>query len=124
MDTASARSPSRLLATLPSRDFELLRPHLKTIELVQETILFEAGDSVERVYFPHSGIISMVVDLTGGETIEAAMVGRDSIAGAASALDGRVALNRGIVQLAGAASILDVQGFAKPPTPALLSAPP
>jgi CRP-like cAMP-binding protein len=113
MDTASARSPNHLLAALPSSDFESPRPHLKTIELVQETVLFEAGDAVERVYFPHSGIISLVVDLTGGETIEAAMVGRDSIAGASSALDGRVALNRGIVQLAGAASILDVQRLRK-----------
>ena len=36
------------------------------------------------------------------------MVGRDSLVGASAALDGRVALNRGIVQVEGAASILDV----------------
>jgi CRP-like cAMP-binding protein len=113
MDTASARSLNHLLARLPSRDFELLRPHLRTVEMVQETVLFDAGDAVDRVYFPHSGIISLVVDLTGGERVEAAMIGRDSIAGASSALDGRVALSKWIVQLAGAASILDVPRLRK-----------
>jgi CRP-like cAMP-binding protein len=40
------------------------------------TVLFEAGDKIDRVYFPHSGIISLVVELAGGETVEAAMIGR------------------------------------------------
>jgi CRP-like cAMP-binding protein len=55
--------------------------------LKQEAVLFEAGDKIDRVYFPHSGIISLVVELAGGEAIEAAMIGRDSMLGATSALD-------------------------------------
>jgi CRP-like cAMP-binding protein len=109
----SSHSPNRLLASLPAAEFELLRPHLKSIELVQETVLFEAGDSIEHVYFPLSGIISLVVDLAGGEMIETAMIGQDSIVGGSNALDGDVALNKGIVQLAGTAMILDVQRLHK-----------
>ena len=109
MDATSARSPNRLLASLPAADFELLRPHLKTIELVHEVVLFEAGDPINHVYFPHSGIISLVVNLVGGEMIEAAMIGRDSIVGASSALDGKVALNTGIVRIPGVASTLEVE---------------
>jgi CRP-like cAMP-binding protein len=60
------------------------------------------------VYFPHSGVVSLVVGLGDGQMIEAAMVGRDGIVGGSAALDGKVALNRGIVQIEGAASILDV----------------
>ena len=37
------------------------------------------------------------------------MVGRDSLVGGSAALDGRIALNRGIVQVEGTASILDVK---------------
>jgi CRP-like cAMP-binding protein len=59
------RSHNRLLELLPAADFELLRPHLKPFELKHETILFEAGDPVHRVYFPVSGVISLVVDLAG-----------------------------------------------------------
>jgi hypothetical protein len=67
-----------LLASLLPVDFELLRPHLNPAELVHEAVLFEAGDKIDRVSFPHSGIISLVVALAGGEAIEAAMIGRDS----------------------------------------------
>ena len=102
------RSPNHLLASLPAADFELLRPHLQPVELVHETVLLETGAPVTHVYFPHSGIISLVVDLAGGEMIEVAMVGRDSILGSSSVLNGRIALNKAIVQLPGTASILDI----------------
>jgi CRP-like cAMP-binding protein len=105
---ARPRPPNSLLANLSSADFELLRPHLHDAELVHETVLARAGDTLDRVYFPHSGIISLVLTLEGGEAIEVAMVGRDSVYGAAAALDGRVALNDAIVQIPGAASTLDV----------------
>jgi CRP-like cAMP-binding protein len=76
--------------------------------MVQGDLLFEAGDPVNWVYFPHGGVISLVVGLGDGQMIEAAMVGRDGVVGGSAALDGKVALNRGIVQIEGAASILDV----------------
>jgi len=50
-----------------------------------------------------------VVGLADGQMIEAAMVGRDGIVGASAALDGKVWLNRGIVQVAGASSLLEVE---------------
>jgi len=56
-----------------------LRPHLKPVELVHEAVLFEPGETVDRVYFPHTGIISLVIALASGEVIEAAMIGRDSM---------------------------------------------
>lgn len=108
---AKTRSPNNFLASLSPSDFKLLQPHLKLIELHHEAVLFETGASVKNVYFPHSGIISLVVPLSGGQMIEAAMVGHDSIVGASSALDGRISLNKGIVQLPGAASVMPVAPF-------------
>jgi CRP-like cAMP-binding protein len=109
----SIQSQNHLLASLPSADFELLRPHLKQIELAHETVLFEAGDTVTHIYFPHSGVISLVVELADGQMIEAAMIGRDSLVGGSSALDGNIALNKGIVQIPGAASVLTVDRLRK-----------
>ena len=94
-----AQHPNNFLASLPAKDFELLRPHLKPFEMVHEDLLFDAGDIVHWVYLPHSGVISLVVGLADGQLIEAAMVGRDSLVGGSVALDGGVALNRGIVQV-------------------------
>jgi CRP-like cAMP-binding protein len=101
-------SPNHLLASLPAADFELLRPHLRPVRLVQGVVLVEAGGPLTQVYFPHSGIISLVASLVGGERIDVAMVGRDSIFGASAALDGRISVTNAIVQLPGTASILDV----------------
>jgi len=44
-----------------------------------------------------------------GGMVEIAMIGRDSIAGGSSALDGKIALNRVMVQIAGAGSVLDLE---------------
>ena len=95
---------NRFLASLPPSDLDLLRPHLKPIKLARGRVLAEAGAPVEHVYFPHNGLISLVVELAGGEMIEAAMVGRLDIVGGAPALTGAAALNKAIVQIAGTAT--------------------
>jgi CRP-like cAMP-binding protein len=97
-----------LLASLSQSDASALEPHLKHVPLEQEQILFEAGDSIQRVYFPTSGIISLVIALSTGEMIEAAMVGKDGIVGASAALDGKTSLSRAIVQLTGDALTCDI----------------
>jgi CRP-like cAMP-binding protein len=106
---AVPRSPNHFLAALPAADFELLRPHLETVKLVQEAVLVGAGNRVKQVLFPHSGVISLVVSLANGGTVEVASVGNDSIFGASAALDGDISLTDAIVQLPGTASSLDVE---------------
>ena len=103
------QSPNRLLAALPANEFAAVKAHLKPIELPFETVVAEAGSSIKHVYFPHSGVISLVVELKVGEMIETAMVGRDGVVNAAAALDGKISLNKGIVQAAGTASIMAVE---------------
>jgi CRP-like cAMP-binding protein len=102
-------SPNRLLAFLPSTDFAVLRHHLRPFELTYEAVLVRAGEKLTDVYFPHSGVISLVVSLTDGAAVEAAMIGRDSVFGASAALDGLTSLTDAIVQQPGAASILHVE---------------
>lgn len=106
-------SPNHLLASLPAADFESLRAYLRPIELVHEALLTEAGKPIQRVYFPHSGVISLAVNFAGGEMIEVGMVGREGVFGAAAALDGGISLNNAIVRLPGAASVLDVARLRK-----------
>jgi CRP-like cAMP-binding protein len=105
---AIPRSPNHLLAVLPSADFERLRSQLKIVGLAQGTVLVAAGDRLTRVFFPHNGVISLVVSLAGGGSVEVAMVGCDSVFGASAALDGNISLTDAIVQLPGVASTLEV----------------
>ena len=105
------RSLNQLLRALSEEDFEALRPHLQSTELVKETVLIEAGAPLTEVYLPESGIISMMVRLPEGQRIELAMVGRDSIVGAAAAFGDAISLSEAVVLLPGSASVLEVATF-------------
>lgn len=102
-------SPNRLLASLPRAVFSAIKPNLKLVELGHGDVLAEAGGQIRHVYFPHSGIISLVVELSDGLMIETATVGHDGVIGAASALDGGISFTKGIVRLAGVASVMSVE---------------
>ena len=81
------------------------------MHLPQKTVLFEAGAPIKSVYFPITAVISLVIGLEAGGMTESAMVGRDGAVGIASALDGKIALSRGIVQLGGDALVCDPGTF-------------
>jgi len=100
-----------ILASLSASDASALRPHLKATHLQQKTVLYDAGDLISAVYFPITACVSLVVTLATGETTEAAMVGRDGAIGFASALDGKVAMSRAIVQLSGDGMVCDPAAF-------------
>lgn len=97
-----------LLGSLSAADADMIVPLLTKIDLRQQTVLFEAGDAIEHVYFPSNAIVSLVVSLADGQTVEAAMVGRDGVVGALAALDGRISFSRAITQLSGDAFMCDV----------------
>jgi CRP-like cAMP-binding protein len=101
------QSPNSVLNSLPAAEIAVLRPHLRTVDLPQEEILFEVGDPIHQVYFPHSGIVSLVVSLATGETIESGMIGRESLVGGSAGLNGRVSVCKAVVQIAGSASVVD-----------------
>src|SRR4051812_14855428 len=84
----SMQTTNLLLASLSTADAAAIRPNLRPIRLEHQNILHEAGDSIRQVYFPTTAIVSLVVSLSTGETVEAAMVGKDGVVGAAAALDG------------------------------------
>jgi CRP-like cAMP-binding protein len=100
-----------ILASLSTGDVSSIRPHLKAIHLPQKTVLYEAGDTIKSVYFPTSAVVSLVITLETGEMTEAAMVGKDGAVGIASALDGKIAMSRAIVQLGGDAIVCDPATF-------------
>jgi CRP-like cAMP-binding protein len=88
-------------------------PRFTVVELHRSDVLAETHQRIERVYFPHSGIISCVVELVGGDAIQTGMIGNDGEFGAGQALDDRVSLNRVIVQVAGVASVISSDRIVK-----------
>ena len=107
MDSAP-RSHNGFLSSLSADDFELIRPHLRATDLNQDMVLAEVDEPLKRAYLPHKGVISLVVKLARGEHVQIAMIGRDSIFGAFSALGDAAALNTAVVLVPGAASTIDL----------------
>ena len=106
--SSAPRPPNGFLSSLNADDFELIRPHLRTVDLTLDLVLVEVDDTLKRAYLPHRGVISLVVKLARGEQVQVAMIGRDSIFGTFSALGDPTALNSAVVLIPGVASTLDV----------------
>ena len=102
---------NRLLASLPPRDFERLNGSLKTVPLAQALVLSEPGDEVDRIYFPHSGMVSLLVVLKDGKAIECATIGRGGVVGATAGLGLHRSLARAVIQLPMVASRISATAF-------------
>ncbi len=93
-----SQSANKLLAALPSRDYQRLRPVLRTVHLAAETSLPHCGQT--RVYFPGTGLCSIINKMADGSGIEVACIGNEGVVGL-NALSGDTPLERnGFVQVA------------------------
>jgi CRP-like cAMP-binding protein len=102
---------NHLLARLDAATLDAMTPHLAVIRMEQGHVLNETHAEIQKVYFPHSGIISCVVELIDGGAIETGMIGKDGQFGAGPAFDHKVSLNFVVIQVAGQASVIDAERF-------------
>src|SRR4051794_31720844 len=103
---------NRVLAALPPEHAALLLPHLRTLVLTQGDRLLRAGELIEHVVFPQSGVVSVVVTMNDGIAVEAAMIGREGVIGASIGSGMNIALNDAIVQVPGTAQVIPYARFA------------
>ena len=103
------QSENRLLASLSREAFDQLRPNLISIELKHGAVMTRPNERFERVYFPITGFISLVVELSDGSMIETGMVGRDGVLGGGAALDDRLLLTTSLVQVPGRAWAIGIE---------------
>jgi CRP-like cAMP-binding protein len=97
----------------PSLSLILMRPHLRTIVIPQGTVLLQAGDEFDKVYFPHNGMISLLVLLENRKSVEIATVGREGVVGAMAGLGIYRSLVRVVVQLSMSVSTISAAQFRK-----------
>ena len=63
---------NRLLLALPSRDLKRLMPELEHIRCGREQVLTDADSSLDHVFFPDSGVVSVLAVYADGSVIEMA----------------------------------------------------
>ena len=100
------RSNNRLLDRLPADVCGRLHPHLQAVELPVGKVLFESDTKQSYMYFPRSGVVSLLYVMENGDTGEVAMVGNEGIVGVSVMVDSRTTPTRGAVQVAGEAYML------------------
>ena len=111
----SSHLDNKLLAALPRSQFNLLVPHLTVATMAQGTVVFETGDEVDQVYFPHNGMFSLLAVMRDGKAIETATVGREGVVGAMAGLGLYNSLVRVVVQLPLTTTKIAAAHFVLPP---------
>lgn len=97
---AVAKYRNRLLRASSKADLALLTPWLEPVELKLRQSIEQANKPIRHVYFPESGIISVVAK-SAGDQIEAGLIGREGMSGAAVVLGNHRSPNDAYVQMSG-----------------------
>jgi CRP-like cAMP-binding protein len=100
-DFAGKIVSNRILEAVSGAEFRVIRPHLEFLHFPRHYILHEPSQNLKYVYFPNSGLISVVVAMENGKTVEAAVVGREGAAGLPAAVSLLRSPLREVVQIPG-----------------------
>jgi CRP-like cAMP-binding protein len=104
---------SRLLNSLPRHLCDQIVQGSERLNLKRGEMLLTARETAQFVYFPTDCMVSMVVTLENGNTVEAATVGSDGFVGISSFLGVEQADITAVVQLPGETLRLPVEVFRK-----------
>lgn len=101
------------IAALAPADRRRIEPHLQPRPFDQGQMLYDAGASVDTVWFPLSGVVSLMTLLDDGRMIETAAIGREGLVGVTCGpMNGRAA-SRAIAQVEGVAACCPAEIFAE-----------
>ena len=99
----SVASNNQLFSAFPIEIQTFFAPHLQKIPLPLGKVLYESGDTLNHVYFPIDGIVSLLSSMESGASAEIAVIGNEGVVGVAVFMGGESMPNRAVVQSAGEA---------------------
>jgi CRP-like cAMP-binding protein len=88
------------LASMSAEMRAELEPHLEAVPLKEGQMLYAAGDLLDWVYFPNSGLVATIITMQSGKTLCTSLVGRSGMLSTAVVLDLSRALDQAVVELA------------------------
>ncbi|MFK0334410.1 Crp/Fnr family transcriptional regulator [Rhizobium sp. NPDC090275] len=101
----SAFDPStthnRLLASLPTAEYNAIAGNLEAIDLRQGFVVVDANGPIDYVYFLCSGIGSVITVSADGNQVEAGMFGREGFSPTSAGVGGAVSVHEVLMQVAG-----------------------
>jgi CRP-like cAMP-binding protein len=109
--SSSYRPRNRLLLALPSRDLKRLMPELEQIRCQYRQILMDADSSLDHIFFPDSGVVSVVAVYSDGSIIEMATIGREGFTDVQAVFGAKTSSVRLLVQIEGSAAKMSRAAF-------------
>jgi CRP-like cAMP-binding protein len=100
-NSAGKAIQNELLLAMTPREFNVIRPQLQYVDLAAHRVLYEPHKKLKFVYFPNRGLISLVVVLKTGKTVEAGIVGKEGASGTALSAGVSTSALREVVQISG-----------------------
>jgi CRP-like cAMP-binding protein len=101
---------NRVLRQLSADELKSIQPWLTPMQLQPNTVLHEQGAAIDRIYFPLSGMISLLAVMQTGEAIETGIIGAEGLLGGDAPINGHLSTNA-TVQLQGAALMMPKTQF-------------
>jgi len=92
---------NNILAALPGSELEKFAMKLRPVPLKLGHVLYEPSRTVEDVYFPTSGVISLLAAFEDGATVEAGVIGREGMLGTSVVLGAETTPHQALVQADG-----------------------
>jgi CRP-like cAMP-binding protein len=97
----SLDSRNQILTSIDDAQLALLIGDLEPVDLAAGHVIFNAGDHIDHVYFPHDSMHSVVALTAEGQTVESGLVGFEGVCGVTLFLNEDHSFNQHIVQLPG-----------------------
>jgi CRP-like cAMP-binding protein len=72
---------NRLLAALPNADYERMMAQLERVALADRAMAYEIDKPIKFVYFPLTGVFSLVTIMEDGTSVEVTTIGNEGIVG-------------------------------------------
>ncbi len=104
---------NRLLLALPSSNLKQLIPELEYIHCQRGEILMNADSSLDHVFFPDSGVVSVVAVYADGCVIEMATIGREGCTDVQAVFGAKRSSVRLLVQIPGSAAKMSRAAFTR-----------
>lgn len=106
-------SENLILKELSQKVFASINPHLETVEMPLTELLYMPKQEIKYIYFPDTSVISVVTTLQSGDGVEAGIIGREGVLGAANIFAGNISILEATVQLGGKGRRMKTSAFAK-----------
>jgi CRP-like cAMP-binding protein len=113
MNALSNWPRNRLLLALPSRNLKRLMPELEHIRCGRGQVLMDADSSLDHIFFPDSGVVSVVAVYADGSVIEMATIGREGCSSVQAVFGAKSSSVRLLVQIPGSAAKMSRAAFTR-----------